>query len=77
MNSGTGIREKNGKKLTLQYTYWTDISLAQDIALAIKTQLAKIGIDIATIGQDQMTWWTEGVAGHYNVEYGRFVYGAA
>ena len=67
MNTGTGIREKNGKKLTLQYTYWTDISLAQDIALAIKTQLAKIGIDIATIGQDQMTWWTEGVAGHYDI----------
>lgn len=67
MNNNTGIREKNGQKLTLNYTYWTDISLAQDIALAIKTQLSKIGIDITTTGQDQMTWWTEGVAGNYDI----------
>ena len=48
-------------------TYWTNISLARDIALAIKMQLAKIGIDITTTGQDQMTWWTEGLAGHYDI----------
>ena len=67
MNNETGIREKNGRKLILNYTYWTDISLAQDIALAIKTQLAKIGIEVKTIGQDQMTWWTEGVEGKYDI----------
>lgn len=67
LNESTGIREKDGQKLTLNYTYWTDLSLAQDIALAIKTQLAKVGIDVTTTGQDQMTWWTEGVAGNYDI----------
>ena len=37
------------------------------MALAIKTQLAKVGINAETIGQDQMTWWTEGVAGNYDI----------
>lgn len=67
MNENTGIREKDGQTLSLNYTYWTDLSLAQNIALAIKTQLAKVGVDVTTIGQDQMTWWTEGVAGNYDI----------
>ena len=67
MNDSTGIREKDGQKLSLNYTYWTDLSLAQEMALAIKTQLAKVGIDVTTTGQDQMTWWTEGVAGNYDI----------
>ncbi|WP_324824712.1 nickel ABC transporter substrate-binding protein [Sinanaerobacter sp. ZZT-01] len=66
-NEKTGFREKNGKMLTLNYTYWSDISLAQEMALAIKTQLAKVGINAETTGQDQMTWWTEGVAGNYDI----------
>lgn len=37
------------------------------MALAIKTQLAEVGIDVTTTGQDQMTWWTEGVAGNYDI----------
>lgn len=67
LNEKTGFREKDGKALTINYTYWADISLAQEMALAIKTQLAKIGINVVTTGQDQMTWWTEGVAGNYDI----------
>lgn len=67
MNNSTGFREKDGQTLTLNYTYWTDLSLAQDMALAIKTQLAQVGINAETTGQDQMTWWTEGVAGNYDI----------
>ena len=67
MNESTGIREKDGQQLSLNYTYWTDLSLARDMALAIKTQLAEVGIDVTTTGQDQMTWWTEGVAGNYDI----------
>ena len=67
MNESTGIREKDGQQLSLNYTYWTDLSLAQEMALAIKTQLAEVGIDVTTTGQDQMTWWTEGVAGNYDI----------
>ncbi|WP_313582364.1 nickel ABC transporter substrate-binding protein [Lacrimispora sp.] len=67
MNKNTGFREKAGKPLTLNYTYWTDLSLAKEMALAIKAQLAKAGIHVETTGQDQMTWWTEGVAGNYDI----------
>jgi peptide/nickel transport system substrate-binding protein/nickel transport system substrate-binding protein len=67
MNKNTGFREKDGKTLTLNYTYWTDLSLAKEMALAIKAQLAKAGIHVETTGQDQMTWWTEGVAGNYDI----------
>lgn len=67
LNENTGIREKNGKSLKLNYTYWQDISLNKEIALAIKTQLAKVGIDVETNGKDQMTWWTDGVAGKYDI----------
>lgn len=67
MNKNTGFREKDGKTLTLNYTYWTDLSMAKEMALAIKAQLAKAGIHVETTGQDQMTWWTEGVAGNYDI----------
>lgn len=67
LNESTGFRERDGQTLKLNYTYWTDISLAQEMALAIKTQLGKAGIDVETTGQDQMTWWTEGVAGNYDI----------
>lgn len=67
LNESTGTREKDGEKLVLNYTYWTDLSLSKEIALAVKTQLGAVGIDVETIGQDQMTWWTEGVAGNYDI----------
>lgn len=67
VNSSTGIREKNGKALKLKYTYWQDVSLNKEIALAVKAQLLKAGIDVETAGQDQMTWWTDGVAGKYDI----------
>lgn len=67
MNESTGFREKDGQVLTLKYTYWTDLSLAQETALAIKTQLARAGVNAETVGQDQMTWWTEGVDGNYDI----------
>ena len=41
LNESTGIREKDGLPLKLQYVYWSDLSLAKETALAIKTQLKK------------------------------------
>ncbi|MGL6197780.1 MAG: nickel ABC transporter substrate-binding protein [Lachnospiraceae bacterium] len=67
MNESTGVREKDGETLSLHYTYWTDLSLAREIALAIQTQLSAVGIEVETEGQDQMTWWTEGVSGNYDI----------
>lgn len=67
LNKKSGFREKDGKSLKLNYTYWTDISLSKEMALSMKTQLAKVGINVETTGQDQMTWWTDGVAGNYDI----------
>ncbi|MDO5695690.1 MAG: ABC transporter substrate-binding protein [Eubacteriales bacterium] len=66
-NESTGIREKDGKPLKLQYVYWPDLSLAKETALSIKTQLKEVGIDVETIEKDQMSWWTDGVKGEYDV----------
>lgn len=51
MNESTGIREKDGQQLSLNYTYWTDLSLAQDMALAIKTQLAEVSQMKSVVGE--------------------------
>ena len=59
LNASTEIREKDGLPLKLQYVYWSDLSLAKETALAIKTQLKKVGIEVETIEKDQMSWWRE------------------
>lgn len=67
LNASTGIREKDGLPLKLQYVYWSDLSLAKETALAIKTQLKKVGIEVETIEKDQMSWWTDGVKGEFHL----------
>ncbi|MGI6462157.1 MAG: ABC transporter substrate-binding protein [Candidatus Scatomorpha sp.] len=67
LNESTGIREKDGLPLKLQYVYWSDLSLAKETALAIKTQLKKVGIEVETIEKDQMSWWTDGVKGEFHL----------
>lgn len=67
LNASTEIREKDGLPLKLQYVYWSDLSLAKETALAIKTQLKKVGIEVETIEKDQMSWWTDGVKGEFHL----------
>lgn len=66
-NETTGIREKNGQTLTLKYTYDSGEAMNKPLATAIKSQLAQIGIDVQTEGQEMMTWWQEGLAGNYDL----------
>ncbi len=67
LDSQSGIREKDGKKFVLKLTYDSgDVSNAP-LATAIKSQLAEVGIDVNTEGQDMMTWWKEGSAGNYGI----------
>ncbi|WP_353095621.1 ABC transporter substrate-binding protein [Tissierella praeacuta] len=67
LNESTNIYEKDGKKLSILYTYWTDLSLSNEIAQAVKADLGKIGIAVITEGKDQMTWWVDGVEGKYDI----------
>ena len=67
MDGTTGLRQKDGKTLTLKYTYDSGEAMNKPIATAIKSQLAQIGIDVQTEGQEMMAWWQEGLAGNYDI----------
>lgn len=67
INESTGIREQDGQPLTLKYTYDSGEAMNKPLATAIKSQLAQVGIDLQTEGQDMMTWWQEGQAGNYDI----------
>lgn len=67
LNKDTGIREKDGSPLKLQYVYWSDLVLAKETALAIKTQLKEVGIDVDLVEKDQMSWWTDGIKGEFHL----------
>lgn len=67
LNSATGIREKDGVALSLKYTYDSGESMNSMIATTIKSQLAAVGIEVVTEGQEMMTWWQEGLAGSYDI----------
>ncbi len=66
-NESTGIREKDGEPLHLTFTYDSGNAMNQDLAIMIRSQLADVGIDVTTVGQDMMTWWKEGASGHYDI----------
>lgn len=67
VNDSTGIREKDGKPLRITFTYDSGNAMNQSIATVIRSQLAEVGIDVTTTGQDMMTWWKEGASGHYDM----------
>ena len=67
LNTATGIREKDGIPLKLVFTYDSGEVLNKSIATLIKSQLAEVGIQLETIGQDMYTWWKEGVSGNYDL----------
>ena len=66
-SNGDGIREKDGQALSLKYTYDSGDALNKSLATAVKSQLAAVGINVETEGQEMMTWWQEGVAGNYDL----------
>lgn len=67
LNSKTGIREKDGQSLALVLNYDSGIAFNKPLVTVIKSQLGEAGIEVSTVGQEQMTWWKEGVAGNYDL----------
>jgi peptide/nickel transport system substrate-binding protein/nickel transport system substrate-binding protein len=67
LNSSTNIREKDGKSLTLSFTYNSGEVYNKSIATVLKSQLSEVGVDIKTEGKDIMSWWKEGAAGKYDI----------
>jgi len=66
-SDGDGIREKDGQKLELTMKYIEDLGSLDDGALAIASQLAKIGMGITPIGSDMMTWFNATIEGDYDI----------
>ncbi len=62
-----GIREKAGKKLEFTLSYTKSIGSLDDAALAIASQLTKIGFKITPSGTDMMTWFGAIQASAYEI----------
>ncbi|MDF3002061.1 MAG: extracellular solute-binding protein family 5 [Bacillota bacterium] len=67
LNTATGVREKDGKPLSLTFTYDSGEIMNKALSTIIKSQLAEAGISVETEGQEMYTWWKEGVAGNYDI----------
>ena len=63
---GDGIREINGKKISLRYITYESRRLS-DFAQAIQTQLKDIGIDVKIDSMDADREWNLMVAGEYDL----------
>ena len=66
-SDGDGIREKDGQKLEYTMTYTSDHGTLDDAALAIASQLEKIGFKITASGSDMMTWYGTVLGGDYEI----------
>lgn len=62
-----GIREKDGNPLVFRMNYDSGEPMNKLIATTIKSQLAEVGMQVETTGQDMMTWWKEGSSGNYGL----------
>ena len=63
---GDGIREMNGKKISINYITYENRRLS-DFAQAIQTQLADIGIEAKINSMDADREWNKMVAGEYDL----------
>lgn len=70
LNEGEKIRTKDGKKLSLVFTYPSDATLNKEIVSAISSDMLDIGIEVIPQGQEFMTWWMEGMEGKYDLSVG-------
>lgn len=64
------IRTKDGRKLSLVFTYPSDTILNKEIVSAISANLSDIGIEVLPKGQELMTWYMEGMEGKYDISIG-------
>ena len=67
VNAFTGIREKDGVPLRLVFTYQEEVAINSDIATAVKSQLAAVGVDVSLNGMEQMLWWQSDMHGEFDL----------
>lgn len=69
MDDTIGYRTKGGEKLSVNLTYINGSSAYQDIAIALKSQLKEIGMDVTIEGLDMMSWWGKVMSGDFDVSF--------
>lgn len=74
LNDDTHIREKNGKKLTLKLIYPAHFGSNDELAQAIKSQLAKVGVEIKVESYEVQIWSSKIRKGEYDLTLS-FTYG--
>lgn len=66
-SDGDGVREKDGKALEITFSYNQSLSTINDAALAIASQLSKIGFKVTPVGADMMVWYGDAMSGNYSL----------
>ena len=62
-----GIRMRNGTPLRLRAIYQSSKPLDEQILMAVKGQLAALGIDLVLQGYETMTWFETGMGGAFEI----------
>jgi nickel transport system substrate-binding protein len=66
-NREKNMREKNGMPLTLTLRYIRSDSMQSALAETVKTQYAKIGVDIKGVGEEEQQFWDNAFAGNFEL----------
>jgi nickel transport system substrate-binding protein len=66
---GKEIREKDGKKLSLELMYVTGRGAEEDIAKVFASQMKEIGIEIKLDGVELMVWGGRGFEGDFQLSF--------
>jgi peptide/nickel transport system substrate-binding protein len=56
LNEATGIREKDGEPLSVQFSVLTGVPVSENEGQLVQQQLAQIGVDVTLYQQDTATW---------------------
>lgn len=68
MNEKTGVREKDGKPLSLVMTMEELFDAGtKPLATVLKSQLQKVGIELNIKGQEQMQWYADYLKGDFDM----------
>jgi nickel transport system substrate-binding protein len=67
LNNQTNIREKDGKPLQLSLRYIRSDSMQSTLAETVKSNYAKIGIQIELVGEEEQQFWDNAFAGNFDM----------
>lgn len=62
-----GIRMKDGRPLQLESIYQSSKPVDEQILMALKGQLADLGVDLSIQGYETMTWFEKGMMGEFDL----------